>query len=479
MGLTRNITGCSNCLRHMRRIHELEERCGRQAERIRDLEEQNARLRRSPNELPFGASTPSSKIPIKASSPEERKAQKGGRTHGHPGSGRTAFGEEGADQFEFAALESDFCPQCGEPLSNHGEVRSRDYVEFTPPKLTNVHCKLESRRCVHCGVRVTGKPKGVLPGSKFANSLLAQLAVAHYLDNLTFGFLERHLGVGKSAVIHALQRLTKLLHPLHPLIIDEIREAAVVFADETGLRSDGANGFVWAAFADIGEAFLVRKSRAGAVALELFGDERLFGVMLTDRYSGYNIVKIIRQFCFEHLKRDVKKVAKDNPKSKEAARFAEALVPKIIEAIKLRKQPITDDEYYRRARDLRDEIMEICRRSARNRDVQKIQNLFRRKTANLFNWVDNRAVPADNNRAERSLRPIVIARKISFGTQSDAGMKTMEVLLTVLRTLQLRTGNAEAALKRILDEIARNPQVDVRTLLPSAKPTVAEAQPAA
>ena len=270
-------------------------------------------------------------------------------------------------------------------------------------------------------MRVTAKPKGVLPGFKFANSLLAHLAVAHYLDNLTFGFLERHLGAAKGAVIQALQRMTELLGPLHPLIIEEIREAAVLFADETGHRSDGANGYVWAAFTDFGEAFLVRKSRAGAVALEMFGDERLFGVMLTDRYGGYN----------------------------------------------------------KRARDLRDENMEICHRNARNRGIQKMQNLFREKSANLFNWVENRAVPADNNRAERGLRPIVIARKISFGTQSDLGMKTMEVLLTVLRTLQLRTGNAEAALKRILDELARNPQADVRALLPPAKSASAEAQAAA
>lgn len=470
---------CPDCLRHLRRIHALEARCKQLESKLHQRDETIARLRRSPNELQFGASTPSSKIPIKASSPEERQAKKGGRKKGHPGSGRKAFGEEGADQQEFAELESGICPKCGEPLSAHFETRPRDYIEFTPPKLIRVHCTLETRRCGHCGVRVTAKPKGVLPGFKFANSLLAHLAVAHYLDNLTFGFLERHLGAAKGAVIQALQRMTELLGPLHPLIIEEIREAAVLFADETGHRSDGANGYVWAAFADCGEAFLVRKSRAGTVALEMFGDERLFGVMLTDRYGGYNSIKIIRQFCFEHLKRDVKKIATDNPRSKEAARFVETLVPKIIEAIKLRKQPITDDEYYKRARDLRDEIMEICRRNARNRGIQKMQNLFREKSANLFNWVENRAVPADNNRAERGLRPIVIARKISFGTQSDAGMRSLEVLLTVLRTLQIRTGNAEAALKRILDELARNPQADVRTLLPPAKSASAEAQAAA
>jgi hypothetical protein len=60
----------------------------------------------------------------------------------------------------------------------------------------------------------------------------------------------------------------------------------------------------------------------------------------------------------------------------------------------------------------------------------------------LYHWVENRAVPADNNRAERELRPTVIARKVSFGSQSDAGAKTREVLMSVVHTLAKRVGDA-------------------------------------
>jgi len=49
-------------------------------------------------------------------------------------------------------------------------------------------------------------------------------------------------------------------------------------------------------------------------------------------------------------------------------------------------------------------------------------------------------VPADNNRAERELRPLVIARKVSFGSQSDAGAQTREILMTVLHTLKKNVG---------------------------------------
>jgi hypothetical protein len=79
--------------------------------------------------------------------------------------------------------------------------------------------------------------------------------------------------------------------------------------------------------------------------------------------------------------------------------------------------------------------------------------------------VENRAVPADNNRAERELRPTVIARKVSFGSQSDAGAKTREVLMSVVHTLAKRVSDPEAHFKAVLDQLATNPTKDPVNLL--------------
>jgi transposase len=76
--------------------------------------------------------------------------------------------------------------------------------------------------------------------------------------------------------------------------------------------------------------------------------------------------------------------------------------------------------------------------------------------------VENRAVPADNNRAERELRPTVIARKVSFGSQSDAGAKTREVLMSVVHTLAKRVPDPEAHFKAVLDQLAADPTQDPR-----------------
>ena len=74
--------------------------------------------------------------------------------------------------------------------------------------------------------------------------------------------------------------------------------------------------------------------------------------------------------------------------------------------------------------------MDICRESATHPGVQGFQNIFREHEEHLFVWAENPNIPCHNNYAERNLLPIVIARKISFGCQSERGMATREILMS-------------------------------------------------
>ena len=63
-------------------------------------------------------------------------------------------------------------------------------------------------------------------------------------------------------------------------------------------------------------------------------------------------------------------------------------------------------------------------------------------------------MPAENNFAERELRPLVIARKVSFGSQSQQGALTREVLMSILHTLRKRGGDPTALFGRALNTLA-------------------------
>ncbi len=52
----------------------------------------------------------------------------------------------------------------------------------------------------------------------------------------------------------------------------------------------------------------------------------------------------------------------------------------------------------------------------------------------LWTFLDHDGVEPTNNASERSLRHAVIWRKLSFGTQSTAGSRFVETMLTVIET---------------------------------------------
>ncbi len=84
---------------------------------------------------------------------------------------------------------------------------------------------------------------------------------------------------------------------------------------------------------------------------------------------------------------------------------------------------------------LREALLEVCRpylheQSGRGKLCRRIERYIHQ----LFVFVLYPGVPSENNAAERDLRPLVTARKVSAGTRSEAGSQTKMQLSTLLRT---------------------------------------------
>jgi len=224
-------------------------------------------------------------------------------------------------------------------------------------------------------------------------------------------------------------------------------------ADETGWRNDGLNSYAWLFATGTISLYRFRNTRAGIVAREVFGDLTLPGVLLVDRYIGYNGLPVSIQYCYAHLLRHVEDIQAEFPQDPEVVAFTSSLAAALSEAMSLRREVPRRAPYLRKAAALKARILRIVNADARHPGVQNIQSIFRENSGRLYHWVEGPEIPADNNFAERSLRPTVIARKLSFGSQSDRGMHTREILMSVIGTLAKRFTDPWQALKRALDGI--------------------------
>jgi transposase len=448
---------CRECLARQQEIDRLLEENARLKERLR-------RQERTAKEEPFGASTPSSKKLVKASTPQERRAKCGGAVPGHKGHGRASVPREAAERVERLAAPC-ACPECGGVLEVRGE-RERTVHDCAPVKKTTHVCVQERLWCTHCRKSIHTKVPGVLPRSSISNNLLAQVFKWHYLEGITLGCIRRQFKLGEGTLCGRLHALAQIFEPAHRKLREHYRASAVKHADETGWRNDGANGYAWGFFAPGISLFECRNTRSGRIAAEVFGqDSAHVGTLVVDRYPAYNVFKGNIQYCYEHLKRDTLKVAEDNPGEAECAAFSEALSALLIEAMRLRSVEKDPARYREKAVQLRRQIEEVVKAPARHPSVQRIQNIFRENAQRLYHWVEAPCIPAENNLAERGLRPLVIARKISFGSQSEKGLRTRSILMSIAHTLAARTGDVEGGVCKVLDALVANPNLDVAQYL--------------
>jgi len=450
------MTFCEECFNKQRKIDQLEEN-------IVLLKAKLKRQERTAKEGLFGSSTPSSKKPVKPNTNDDDNRRSGGGRPGHKGHGRSSISEQEADRVELIET-GNTCPDCGGRLE-YKDTKERTVIDCEPLRMQKILYRLEHKRCPRCKKTIRARPPGVLPRCLYGNQLLAHVATQHYIYGNTVGQIEKQTGVGYSSLIDALHQLATHMKDVPDALIKAYRLAPVKHADETGWRTNGKNGYAWLFCTPEISIFRIRNTRSAKVPHDVFGPEQLFGVLVVDRYNGYNKLLILIQYCYAHLLRNVQDLDKEFPQDAEIKSFIEALAPQLANAMSLRTMDISDKQFKQQAAKIKRKIIQITNRPARHPAIQKIQDIFRDKADRLYHWADNRAVPADNNFAERELRPLVIARKISFGSQSQEGARTRETLMSVLHTLKKRTPDVACALKTALDQLATDPGLDLSKTL--------------
>jgi len=462
-GVVMAINGCAECLKKQREIDQLTEELQRLRQKLRYQERQAMAGF-------FGSATPSAKLPVKANIPPSKLLKRKGARPGHPGVGRHAFDASQAERVvDMAPAAGERCPNCDTRLEDKG-MAGRAVLESCPVKAARVLYRLPKQYCPRCRRTFQPRAPAVLPKSLYGNQLIATATTMHYLYGIPLGKVCEQTALGPGSVVEVFHRVARLLAGIPDRLIQEYRRAPVKHADETGWRTNGHNGYAWLFATPRLSLFLFRQTRAASVPQHVFGKPWLPGCLVVDRYSGYNKVPCAIQYCYSHLLREVQDLDKEFPEVAEVHAFVSTVAPQLALAMGRRTQPRSDLEFARQAATLKAQIMASMEAPSHHLGIHRIQEIFRAHADRLYHWADDRRVPAENNLAERDLRPTVIARKVSFGSQSDAGAHTRGVLMSVLHTLKKRHVDVVAHLKGALDQLALDIHQDPFPLLFPADP---------
>ena len=255
-----------------------------------------------------------------------------------------------------------------------------------------------------------------------------------------------HLSLG--AIVDATRKVAGQAQRELAGILERIRGSPVVHADETGWREDGHNGYVWT-FSTPDLRYFLRRNRGKAVVDEVLGDE-FAGVLVSDFYAAYHHYDGPKQRCWAHLLRDIHDLRVLYPDDHRLSQWADAIHQLYCQA----KAFTHPAEQQRRAAQLVLErrLLALCRpflddpSAAQAKLCRRMENHIKE----LFVFVAHPEVPPDNNAAERSLRPVVISRKVSGGTRSERGTETKMTLASIFGTWRAQGLNPLSACQQLL-----------------------------
>ena len=386
-------------------------------------------------------------LPQRPQSPRGQR-QRGGQP-GHPGSTRTLIPVEEVD--EVVVIKPAQCTHCQAPLSGDDPKPWRHQViELPPIKPVVTEYQWHQLACPACGETTRAPwPEGV-PSGTYGPRVQATVALctgAYRLSKRTTQqVMDEVFGVPLS--VGTISPLEQATTAAGAAPVEEARtyvhEQAVAHLDETSWRQGGKRAWLWVAVTSVVTVFLVRMSRGGQVARELLG-ERFSGILVTDRYSAYNWYPVRwRQVCWAHLLRDFEAMRGRGGRSEE---IGDALLAQAHQMFawwhRVREGTLQRSTFRSSMSPLRREVERLLEAGSRcgvPKTAGTCRDILKRREA-LWTFVQVEGVEPTNNTAERSIRPGVLWRKGSFGTQSEEGSRFVESMLTVVSTLKQQQRN--------------------------------------
>jgi transposase len=333
------------------------------------------------------------------------------------------------------------CPGCGGPVADRTPVTQ--YVEELPP-LEPVVTRLTTwkAKCGCCGEVRSTHPLQTSTARGAASVMVGPRAASLAV------FLNKHLGIPLRKTCAILRQgfglslsaggLTQLLHrvakkvkPQYQALQAQVRHSPVNYMDETSWYV-GEPRVLWVATNCEYTLYHIDTSHGGPVAQQILGKD-YSGVLVTDCHGAYRCIKTSQHKYIAHHLRALARFRDKN--ETDDASYLDAWKGLWQEVLELRRvrDKIPAASFTERRAKLEAQWDELIGREVTQTGDRKFRARMQHMAEHRFGCLYH-DVEATNNRAERAIRPAVIARKVSCGNRTDRGASTWEILVSLAAT---------------------------------------------
>ena len=381
---------------------------------------------------------------------------------------------------------------CGQAFKRIGEELS-EQLDCVPAQFFVLRHIRGKYACACCQtIQAAPMPAQMIDKGIPAAGLLAQVAIAKVDDHLplyrqTEIYARSGVHIPRSSMAQWLGICGVRLAPLAAALKDFILSHGVLHADETPVallapgRGKTKKAFVWVyrttnfvAVNGKGRAVLYdfTLSRAGEHPQRVLG--AFNGTLVTDDFSGYHALHrqgITAAFCMAHARRKLFEAFELN--GSQIAGQAVALIAKLYEIERELKELKPEDRLLQRkqrSRPVADALHAWL--TTQRQLLAKADATARAIDYSLSNWpalttfLDDGAVPIDNNAAENAIRPLAVGRKNWLFVGSQSAGERAAVLMSLIESAKLNGHDPWAYLKDVFERLPSLKNRDLAQLLP-------------
>lgn len=347
------------------------------------------------------------------------------------------------------------CPCCQNQLEQSHSFYER-IVEDIPLPIKTIITKYTIQRqwCSHCQKEVHGEPTNTLPRSRLGLNAIIWILFQKYQLRLPLNLIVKSLQeqydlkITEGGIQNILHQVKIRFGSKYQELIEEIKKSQVKHADETGWRIGGQNVWCWLFSSPKSILYTIEETRGKVVPQKILG-ENPQGVLVRDDYGGYKKLNMEQQSCWTHLLRNSREPVKKKNVSLEMKTLHQTLKDMFLEL---------DNSLKNDSLEKRKELYPVYQNKIRNiietdytcPDAKKVQVRIKNQNNNLLTALLHNNVPLTNNEAERNIRKMVVTRKISGGSRSNAGASTHAVNLSIIKTASIKKQSLISSLRELL-----------------------------
>ena len=406
----------------------------------RELRKRLAKYEKPPKDS-GNSSIPPSKDPVKSEVERRTKSLRkksdnpvGGQP-GHEGTTRKMV--ESPDEIE--NVSSQFCTQCGRDLSDvEGEL---DYVtqDIDLPQIRPIYRerrfykKVCTCGCCNRGYTLRKRGGNAITFGKNIRAIVTYLSVVQCMpyERLQSLFATMfNVRISQGTLANIVREMLEKARPAIDLIERMIKESAVVGFDESGCYTNGKLNWSWIAQTTYLTLVFRGAGRGAKVLEERFGDSLKNMVAVTDRHSAYFAIDFLNnQVCLAHLLRNLEYL-NDIDKNQTWAGEVQTLLREAIHQRNENPSAIIQKQTWL------DRLDELLKQNldSRRKEFNELKRGIIKCRDYIFNFLENPAIPSDNNASERGIRKLKVKQKISGCFRSDTGADAFHALHSIADT---------------------------------------------